>query len=166
MSIESNCKMLRIEFGQAGIDLYRELHLNETNAYLHAAFMPFVVAGIFRGLPALLKMYGTSALRLQYLIFVTYIAYYASFDIPGAAFACVYYIIPLLYATNALHTERFRGVNIEIGLWLLLFSLGIQEFIGHSMFEHKNSDLWQIPNSILIAPIFGSNSAMQWLYKK
>ena len=145
-----------IGFGQSGYDLYKELHQNPYNQFIHGIGMPFTILGVFIWLPALLGFFKDSARIFNYCLTLVFCAYYVSWD-PVGGLLCLlfyrFYIADCIRYTQM--TKRNRRQSIAIGFVGMLFFIGLQEGIGHTFFEEKNSDLCQLPNSIIIAPIFG-----------
>lgn len=152
-------KILAIQ--QDGYDLYKELHQDPINQYIHGIGMPFVGLGLFIWLPALLKYYKSSAEFLNMAIVLSYYLYYLTWDPPGAVlcytlYFCIQSALPYRY-----FTKRNRYKLLTIGFSIMSISLIAQEIIGHSLFEQKNSNLCHVPNSIMIAPLFGVRALMQ-----
>ena len=143
-------------FGQCGYDLYAEIHQTYGNQLMHGLFMPFVVYGTFIGIPALFNIYPMSSNIMQIGIYMSYMLYYLTFDPVGAVFSLILYYPALIASLRYDYTPQMRWLNVAKGLAWILGAVAIQEGIGHTLFEHTNSDIWQLPNSILIAPIFGA----------
>lgn len=152
-------------WGKEGYDLYHELHLNYGNQMIHGLFMPFVVYGIFVGLPAFFVKTDAGATRFRVAIWATYLAYYSSFDVVGATLCGQFYLPALwylsVYQPYYYHHNSGRIQAIMWGLIFLFGAVGIQEFFGHTFYEERNSNLWELPNSIAIAPLFGIRCLFQ-----
>lgn len=148
--------MTKFCLGQCGYDLYAEIHQSYGNQLLHGLFMPFVVYGTFVGLPALFNQISLSACLTHLAIYFAYMIYYVSFDPLGGVLSAILYYPALEFALSHRYIPEERWQNVAKGLGWIFFAVAIQEGIGHTLFESTNSDLWQLPNSILIAPIFGA----------
>lgn len=148
--------MTQFCLGQCGYDLYAEIHQNYVNQLIHGLFMPFVVYGTLLGVPALLGFSGNKALEMAGYIYTSYLMYYLTFDPLGMFLSALMYTPCLYFVNKESYTPQDRWRIFSRGVGWLLAAVGIQEIIGHTLFEEVNSDLWQLPNSILIAPIFGA----------
>ena len=146
--------------GTDALTLYAEIHQSTVNQIIHGLGMPFVGYAIFGGVPLLLAKFRDFRDRslfihlCQFAIYFFYVIYYSTFDRTGSLTTAMIYAIPLVCAM-----EDFVGKKYGRGLFhyikVLAASIFIQEGVGHLLFEHKSSDLWQLPNSIAIAPLFG-----------
>lgn len=144
--------------GIEGYHLYAELHQNYYNKLIHGCFMPGVVYGTLCGLPALLNLRSIDAHKFQLLLYVIYALYYMSFDLVGMLLTGLYYSPWLFLSLRQKYKIHNRWPLVYQGLIIVIYALLIQELIGHTLFEKVNSDPTQVLNSILIAPLFGSNS--------
>ncbi len=149
---------MTILFGQDSYNLYAEIHQNDYNQLIHGLFMPGVAYGIFLGLPAIFNQKGMVAHKLQYAIYLAYALYYVTFDHMGALFSVLLYYPFMWLASNEYKTMYDRKKLIIKAIFVMFVSLVIQEGIGHTFFEDTNSHLEDLPNSILIAPLFGARS--------
>ena len=160
--------MTKFCFGQCGYDLYAEIHQNYYNQLIHGLFMPMLAFGVFMGLPALFNQSSRAFQRqtcavaqsqtvlAQAYLYIAYLMYYLSFDPLGAVMTAIIYAFPLYLATTKIYYPWQRWRDVGIGLMWVFLAVIIQEVFGHTLFEQINSDLWQVPNSILIAPLFGA----------
>jgi len=169
--------------GRAGLELYTEIHQNNTNQIIHGLGMPFVGYAIF----GLANFFCASPLA-SLLIYFSYFIYYLTFDVPGAMFSLVIYYpvlmqsisdwldldfyygqdyVPtteLLPASNYLIYAEQRRKYCVFYIQLFCLSVFIQEGLGHFFYEVINSDLYQLPNSMSQAPLFGTRALMHnWL---
>ena len=142
--------------GQCGYDLYAEIHHNYFNRLIHGLFMPVLVYGFFLGFPALFGRTGQRAWIASWYLYCLYFAYYTSFDITGGFLSATLYAYPLYLVSQRVYYPERRWWDIGLSLLWIFGAVGIQELFGHTFFEETNSDLLQLPNSILIAPIFGA----------
>jgi uncharacterized membrane protein YGL010W len=150
--------MTKFCWGQCGYDLYAEIHNDPTNRLVHGIFMPFLVYGFLYGLPALLRLGTRSAHALQVVIFYTYNIYYYTFDSIGASLTTVIYFLPTYAALRHNYRPTMWRQDLLYGAMWLFGAVGIQELFGHTLFEQINSDLLQLPNSIVNAPLFGARA--------
>lgn len=145
-------------FGRQSLELYAEIHQTTGNQLIHGLGMPIVGYGVFGGIPLLLsnKRFDQEVLRL--FIYCAYIVYYwwGCNDWVGAFVTAATYLPALHYAST--HVED--GVGVLGFTMAALGSIAVQEIVGHGMYERVASDLWQLPNSIAIAPLFGTRALM------
>lgn len=145
--------------GSCGYDLYAELHQNYWNRLIHGIFMPFLVYGVFNGIPAVLSQTNyMNTVMTKIYIYVGYLSYYLFFDPIGSVMTCITYFPALYFSMKKEYSVEKRWTDIGEAIMLISFSVFIQEIVGHTIFENKNSDLVQVINSILIAPLFGARS--------
>lgn len=145
------------KFGAAGYELYKTIHMNPMNQMVHGIGMPFVALATFIGIPALFGFYRHDALVVSSNIYSIYLLYYLLFDVSGAVVSGVIYFVPLIIAGLYVnHSPYFRWRNVFMSLCILVVALGVQEYVGHTLYEQKNSIIEHIPNSIAIAPLFGA----------
>lgn len=162
-------------FGRESLALYAEMHHNHMNQVIHGMGMPFVGYAVFGGVPLIYnrvkRLLGlespVNATQLRTSIFLAYIIYYWSFDTIGAIVTAGTYL-PFLILAN----KEYNGIPglTKGGLieWMMIWfyimvmtlAIGIQEGIGHSLYEKRNSFLLQLPNSVLIAPLFGTRAIL------
>lgn len=149
--------------GWDGFNLYYEIHTNWYNQLIHGFTMMVVAGCTFTGLPALFGLSTYPARMMQIGIFASYLMYFASFDWIGAVWAfCIYF--PILAFTQCKTYNREQRVNnVFYNLIVGLSTVGLTELIAHTFIEEKNSNLWELPNSIAISPLFGVRSLMHCL---
>ncbi len=153
--------MVKFCLGQCGYDLYAEIHRNYVNQQIHGVFMPMVVYGTLIALPALCNRFSYEAIFMQLCLFSMYLIYYLTFDVMGALMSISVYTPFVYWAMIYPHRYDRRWYNVSVGMGYMVVALVIQEIFGHTLFEGANSDLSQVPNNILIAPIFGARSIFQ-----
>lgn len=156
--------------GTDALVLYSEMHQSTMNQIIHGLGMPFVAYGVFGGFPILMTFllrhpdyqikYAWDAIR--WTIYFGYVLYYMTFDMIGAFFCAILFFFPLAKAKDM---QRSLSVTeYKYAFWhflsVLVASILVQEGIGHTFFEGANSDLWQLPNSINISPLFGTRALM------
>lgn len=146
-------------YGECGYWLYYELHTNQYNAIVHAIGMHAVVFGALLMVSALFK--NNIRTSVPVIIYAAYIAYYMRFAV-DASWTMIYFMPALLYAVHVLDKYNDQPLSLY-GLAVMSTSILLQELIGHIMFEEAMSELEQIPNSISIAPLFASRSALKIL---
>jgi uncharacterized membrane protein YGL010W len=146
-----------IWFNQEGLDVYEEIHQNMYNRMVHVIFLPGVFYGVFRAFPAL-NIFPFNRLPpfVSILsILMMYIIYYGSFDLEGSFYA---FLFNLPSATLAYcHLQQFtRESSVRMGLSTMVFSLSIQELVGHLYLEETASRLTvsYVLNAIMYAPLF------------
>lgn len=144
----------------AGYELYSQIHQNYWNRLVHTVGMPFAVYGFLRGAPALIGFTGNDANMLQLAIFYFYIFYYMSWDFTGAVLTAMLFYPSIYFAFSHKYKLNTEYQNIIMGFGTMILALLFQEIIGHCYFEESNSILIQIPNNILIAPIFAARSLL------
>lgn len=153
---------LEFRYGNAGYELYHEIHNNLANKLIHGLGMPFVVYGFYKMMGAIFANNQKKASMIQLVIFELFFLYYLTFDPIGSllCFGIYGYTLERVNADTKYSYSTFTGrfKHFMKGFVILIASLLIQEFVGHSYFEGVNSNLWEIPNSIAIAPLFGVNS--------
>jgi len=138
--------------GQKGLKVYEEIHQNDYNRLVHVVFpmMPFFP---FNRLPYYVSIIG---------ILMMYTIYYASFDPEGAFYA---FLFNLPSATLAgCHIYQYSPKNsIKVGLSTMLFSLTVQELLGHFYFEEVKSRLTvsYVFNAIMYAPLFHAKDLVE-----
>lgn len=147
---------MTFRFGRAGYDLYAEIHQDYYNQWLHGLFMPGVVFGTLLGLPSIFNLRVHNAYALQTIIVAMFFTYYSLFDYKGAILCLLHNWVGWQLAQN-FYVWYPRVKNLMIAGGTFVVCLFIQEAIGHTFYEKINSDLWQIPNSISMAALFGSN---------
>ena len=145
--------------GRDSLMLYAQIHQNRFNQLIHAIGMPFVGYAVFGGLPLLAQKFNPNLIvnNMRIAIYLLYVLYYWSFDLAGAmTTAIVYgYVLNKVLDDDELISDQTTNIFLAYYLFIFCFSLILQEFIGHSFFEEQNSFVCQIPNSIMIAPLFG-----------
>jgi len=158
--------------GLAGLQLYSQIHHNTVNQVIHGLGMPFVGYAVF-GLANLLSSNNRAGL----IIYLSYFLYYLQFDLIGSFYALLIYLIPLaisfydyqiiqFYYPNTIKPSYQLIKSEYLAFYAKIFALSIliQEGIGHFCYERFNSDLYQLPNSISQAPLFGTRALMHnWL---
>jgi len=151
---------LEFRYGQEGYDLYAQIHTTLGNQLVHGVGMIFVVYGVFQMMNSFVRT-KQSAADLMLSVYLGYLFYYSWFDPLGAFLSGLVYNLPLkkaLYESSSTYSSEFRRRNFQKGLIYLIGSILVQEIIGHTLFEQTNSNLWELPNSLIIAPLFGANS--------
>lgn len=167
-------------YGVEGLKLYAEIHQNTANQLIHGLFMPLVGYAFMGGFPILISLLRREQLvsrdRLllrMVFIFCLYALYYATFDMPGtlATVAIYYWVLPFitykyssvmkigLDSVRIVEYQHFPNLFTHF-VGALCIAIFIQEGIGHRFGEEIHSDLWQLPNSISIAPLFGTRALM------
>jgi uncharacterized membrane protein YGL010W len=166
-------------FGRESLALYADMHHNWVNQIIHGVGMPFVGYAVFGGVPLIynrlrrklgLRLY-CSANQLRVAIYLSYLIYYWSFDLIGAIVTGLTYL-PLFvladFEYNGIPGLRLGGLIEWMMIWfyilVLVVSIGFQEGVGHSLYEETNSILIQLPNSILIAPLFGTRALLHNIF--
>lgn len=148
-------------FGTEGYNIYKEMHHNNINRVIHGIFMPLLVYGLFLGLIPQLTSSKANARKIVNIITSLYILHYLTFDPLGALLVIANYspvLICVFYTWGSINMkfDRMEYMPYFItGFSCVMFSLIIQEGIGHTIFEQKNSNLFVLPTSILMAPLFG-----------
>ena len=159
--------------GRDGVDYYGEIHTTSLNSYCHSLGMPFVVYGIFTGLP----MFFNSNydyhhyINIQRFLHVAYTTHYLTIDWKIGALTGMVYAIPTYYAnkkiedtfSNVGHPNNanardvffyFRINTAVYGFMIAVISLIIQEVFGHWLSGDPQSRLEAIPNAIMYAAYF------------
>lgn len=153
---------VEFRYGNSGYELYHQIHNSLANQIIHAIGMTFVVFGVFKMLGAIFASNKKTANIIQLIVYLVYLAYYLTFDPIGTLICGILYgfVLEKVIADTKYSYSSFSGrfKHFVRGFVILVASLLIQEFVGHSYFEGINSNLWEIPNSIAIAPLFGANS--------
>ena len=153
---------LEFRYGNAGYELYHEIHNSLINQIIHGLGMPFVVYGMFKMMGAIFANNKKTAGYIQLGMFIAFTIYYMTFDPIGAIISIGLYgyvLEKVMGDTEYSYvTTSGRFKHFTKGFVYMTGSLLIQEFIGHTYFEGTNSNLWELPNSIAISPIFGANS--------
>ena len=145
--------------GNEGYEIYKNMHHSPTNRMIHGIFMPCVSYAILYGIPAMIYKNYNQARRLTSLIYLFYLFYYLSFDFTGGVLAGIIYAPCLIwYPTSFFDAPKQRSRTIRWCWLLFIFGLLVQELIGHSIYEQRNSDLTVLSTSILIAPLFGARA--------
>ena len=150
--------------GNEGLQVYEEIHQNDYNRLVHVLFLPGVFYGVFRAFPVMSYFpfnrvpYYVSIIS----ILMIYTLYYATFDPEGAFYA---FLFNLPSATLAYcHIYQYNPkTSIKVGLTTMLFSLIVQELVGHFYFEEIKSRLTvsYVFNAIMYAPLFHAKDLVQ-----
>ena len=112
--------------GQAGVDYYAEVHMSRLNSYIHTAFMPFTIYGMFLWIPRALNLSFYDSLHFDMCIYVAYMTHYMTINAWVGMVACLYYFVPLVlaYVTHMrVGMHRLLGVGLAAST-LALRSLG------------------------------------------
>ena len=153
---------IEFRYGNAGYELYHQIHNSLANQIVHAIGMPFVVYGVLKMLGAVFANNKKTANIIQFSVYLIFLTYYVTFDPIGALVCGVLYgfMLEKIVADTKYSYSTFSGrfKHFTRGFVYFVAALLIQEFVGHSYFEENSSNLWEIPNSITIAPLFGANS--------
>ena len=153
---------MNIWHGQKGLDVYEEIHVNEINRMIHAAFLPGVFYSIFRGVPCLLDVSDKRPIMLS--IMAVYCGYYSiTIDVlTGLSAGLVISPFALLAFGHHYRLENHVVQSVKI----LIASLVIQEVFGHTFFEEVNSrmEVDYIVNAIMFSPLFYLNYTPITLY--
>ena len=145
--------------GSCGYNLYAELHQNYWNRLIHGLFMPFVVYGVFNGTPAVLSQTNyMNTVMTKMWIYIGFLSYYLLFDPVGSVMSAIVYYPVLHFSLQKHYTAENKWKDIRESILWISFAILVQELFGHTLFESVNSDLYQVFNSILIAPLFGARS--------
>jgi uncharacterized membrane protein YGL010W len=153
---------LVFEHGENGIAQYEKLHRNKNNQIIHMIGMPFVVYSMFILIPSLFDLYYLPGSLTAVMIFGIYVVYYASFNTANAICNFYFYLPSLLFAISSLYNPYPYFSLYALALFTVL--MVIQELIGHTFFEHANSNLYELPNSIVFAPAFATKVYISMMY--
>ena len=160
--------------GPDGYQIYKDMHQDPVNRFIHGVGMPFVVVGVWLMTAILPFVRSRKDLWLANLVLTTsYGIYYAAAKVAPVAwiFSCdIFYTILLsllhiYYVAGNMRWENEWKAKINAdakaryfmnGLYMFCISLFVlQEGIGHTFFEKQNSNIWVLPTSIVISPLFG-----------
>lgn len=173
-------------FGTDALKLYSEIHQSPVNQIIHGLGMPFVGYAVFMWVPLILyRLYNYMVqdlsttipiwvlnirtipvllFNIRFALYILYVTYYFCFDPVGAIVTQLIYLVPFYLATKRIHHDanvhEHSSSLIVQNIGIMALSIFVQEGIGHAFFEHVNSDLWQLPNSISIAPLFGTRALL------
>src|SRR6056297_3320479 len=79
---------LEFRYGNAGYELYHEIHNSLANQLIHGLGMPFVVYGFYKMMGAIFANNKKTANVVQFIIFTAFFLYYLTFD-PIGALICI-----------------------------------------------------------------------------
>ena len=136
--------------GQAGVDYYAEVHTSSLNSYIHTAFMPFTIYGMFLWIPRVLNLSLYDSIHFDMCIYMAYMTHYMMINVWVGLAACVYYFVPLVFA-HAAHMRIGMHRLFGFGLATSVLALLIQEVFGHWYSNDPPSRGEAVFNAILYA---------------
>jgi hypothetical protein len=170
-----------------GYRLFTEyIHQHPVTGLIHAIFMPLATCGFFLIVFAILGLYMINKIKyyeqwpgkltkiknivngLAHFILGFVFAGYVTFSPWVGSLTIMFYWYVIQKTVN--YAESFEKTPINMsrilynGLYLLVTSIIIMEFIGHWYLEGKGSDITQLLNSIYHTPLYGTISLIGFVY--
>ena len=178
--------MLYFDYTMKGYEQYRSgVHTNCWTGLLHTLFMPVATMGFFMLIYSCemffkpKEIYSATDTRFfkNTLLLIYWIGYLFTFPIVGT-FTIAYYHhlttwvlnMSTLYMYKSSNKRKTKNQIFITSIVLLIFSVGMMEFIGHWTLENHASRLHEFFNSIYHTPVYGTMSIIYpltnecWIY--
>ena len=139
--------------GKEGVIYYGEVHQDMTNKLIHFMFMLPTTFGTLLLIPSVFNLNITDSSKFFKSIYLVYITHYMTVDIMCGINISIIYYFPFLLAHDY-YLYNNKNKCLKIGIKTMLLSLFIQEFLGHYLFEHKQSRIEGVFNAILYSPFY------------
>lgn len=153
--------LIGITTGHDAVEYYKEIHQTFENQLIHSIFMIPTTYSVMVWVPALFNMSLTLCNEFHKCIFLFYTTHYCMIHIPTGLLTAIMYYYPFHKAYTT-YLVRDRYYCIKYGLFVMCASLFIQEYVGHYIYEHKQSRPDGIINALLYATYTGVNNIFVW----
>lgn len=162
LNIQQNSNLLleSVPFypNKIGYEMYREFHSNCYNGLIHTFFMPIAVTGFFL---IIFGLIGRKMEIIKNIMVFTICLSYITFNqwyMTLLTLLVYHHLVNLIIKLILKSLFFVRYAYVFIGLLMMGIAISVMECIGHGVFEHHHSHIFEAFNSIYHTPLFSINA--------